>query len=93
MLGIEHPREGSRKMSLEGEGYDTLNRCLGEGIPPSCLKASTRNKNLGRGMVGSWSEERATCTDQFFSASKLGIERNEWRKVITYNNTLNRVLS
>jgi hypothetical protein len=29
-------------MSLEGEGYDTRNGCLGEGMPPSCLRASIR---------------------------------------------------
>ena len=30
---------------LDGEGYDTLNGCLGEGFPPSCLQASKRDRN------------------------------------------------
>jgi hypothetical protein len=38
-----------RKVSLEGEGYDTLNGCLGEGNLPSCLRASIHYRNVAEG--------------------------------------------
>jgi len=59
---ISSERMGSRKMSLEGEGYDTRHGCLGEGKPPSCLRATTTQQETSEGSGGSWSEVTAKLT-------------------------------
>jgi hypothetical protein len=46
------------KCPLEGEGYDTLNGCLGEGKPPSCLRATARNRNEVEGQEGAGAERQ-----------------------------------
>jgi len=62
VLGIEHPREGSRKMSLEGEGYDTLKWGARRGDTSLLPKSFKTQRERGGGLREGAEAERQRNT-------------------------------